>query len=276
MTLATTARTIAGMQHVRGTNLGITDTGSGFPFLWGHGFSADRRTDERSPMLSWRRLARRYRVVRWDARGHGDSDGTTEPDSYRWDNLGRDLVALADALGFERYAAGGVSMGAATALHAAHLAGGRIDALVLVLAPTAYETRAAQAGKYAAGADLVERRGIAAYEDRVNAEPVPEILKDFAGTYTFAPAVSEPLFPSVLRGAAASDLPPPEVVRTITVPTLLLAWESDRGHPVSTSQRLAELLPDAQLHVARELRDVAGWTGLVETFLEPFSDPKRR
>jgi hypothetical protein len=71
----------------------------------------------------------------------------------------------------------------------------------------------------------------------------------------------------VLRGAGASDLPAPDVVRGLAAPALILAWETDPGHPLATAERLAELLPDADLHVARRLRDVTSWTRLADGFL---------
>lgn len=252
---------------VRGVELAITDTGAGPVFLYGHGLTSSSEKDGQSGMLDWRRLMARHRVVRWDARGHGGSSGSPAADSYRWDNLGRDLLALADALEIQRFAAGGVSMGAASALHAAVAAPDRISALVLVLAPTAYETRAAQADLYRAGADLVERDGLDAYVEVLRNSPVPEILGDFAELYHQPPAVSEALLPAVLRGAAASDLPPPDAVRAVTAPTLLLAWETDPGHPRSTAEHLAELLPDAELHVAQTLDDVADWSDRLASFL---------
>ena len=161
------------MPRVRGVDLAVVDTGEGPAVLWGHGFASSVQ-DEADRMLRWDRISARNRVVRWDARGHGLSTGTLDPDDYRWDNLGRDFVALADALGIERYAVGGVSMGAAAALHAATDAPSRVAGLVLVLPPTAYETRAAQAGEYLTGAALVEEQGADAYVDWVNAQPIPE------------------------------------------------------------------------------------------------------
>lgn len=264
------------MTYVRGVEIAITDTGVGLPFFWGHGLSGSMEQDQSFGMFRWSRLADRYRIVRWDARGHGQSGGEPDPADYRWDNLGRDLIALADALGVERFVAGGVSMGAATALNAAVLAPERVIALVLVLAPTAYETRAAQAAKYRAGADVVERHGTAAYVERMKQEPVPEILSEFADLYHATPNVSEQLLPAALRGAAESDLPSPDAVRAISAPALLLAWETDPGHPLSTSERLAELLPNAELHVAHQLRDVATWTDRVEAFLARLADPMRQ
>ena len=222
-------------------------------------------------MLDWDRLAARNRVVRWDARGHGRSAGTDDPDDYRWDNLGRDLVALADVLGVDAFVAGGVSMGAATALHAAVQAPSRVAGLVLVLPPTAYETRAAPADEYETGADLVEERGVGAYVERQSAEPVPEILTPIADVYHAAPKIADGLLPAALRGAGASDLPSPEQIQAIAAPALVLAWTTDPGHPLSTAELLAELLPRAELDVARQLRDVIGWTDRVEAFLDRVS-----
>jgi pimeloyl-ACP methyl ester carboxylesterase len=253
---------------IRDVELALTDRGSGPAFFWGHGLTGSTAQDGRNSMFDWDRLARRRRILRWDARGHGESAGTLAVDEYRWDNLALDLLALADVLGVERFVAGGVSMGAATALHAAVAAPERIDALVLVLAPTAYETRADQAKQYRDGAALIEKRGVGAYVARASAEPVPDILRSVADLYRFVPAVEETRLPAVLRGAAASDLPSPDAVRRVSQPALLLAWETDRGHPVSTSQRLVELLPHAELVVARRLRELASWTDRVESFLD--------
>jgi pimeloyl-ACP methyl ester carboxylesterase len=64
---------------------------------------------------------------------------------------------------------------------------------------------------------------------------------------------------AILRGAAASDFPPPDAVAKLGQPTLLLAWEGDDGHPLSSAERLAELIPGAKLLVARRLADLADW-----------------
>lgn len=44
------------------------------------------------------RLRHRFRVVAYDARGHGDSSRPSSRDAYRWRNFPEDLVALADRL----------------------------------------------------------------------------------------------------------------------------------------------------------------------------------
>jgi 3-oxoadipate enol-lactonase len=57
-------------------------------------------------------------------------------------------------------------------------------------------------------------------------------------------------------------------VRTITASALLLPWVGDAGHPMSTSERLLELLPNVQIHVAHHLRDVGTWTERIDNFLD--------
>lgn len=254
------------MTEVRGVELAVTDEGSGAPALcWGHGFGSCVANEEHF-MFQWARIAERHRLVRWDARGHGKSAGTDVPADYHWDELAQDLLALTDALDVGRFVAGGVSMGAATALHTAVTAPDRVAGMLLVLPPTAWETRDEQ--EYASAADMVEQQGIEAYVADWNSQPVPAILEPIKEIYNFTPAVAPELFPSALRGASQSDLPPKETVAAITAPALILAWDTDPGHPLSTAETLHDLLPESELLVANELADIGPWTDKVITFLD--------
>jgi hypothetical protein len=96
--------------------------------------------------------------------------------------------------------------------------------------------------------------------------PRPAIFADLP-PFPFTADIPEDLLPSVLRGAAASDLPSPEDVAALAHPALVLAWAGDPGHPESTAERLAELLPAAELHVATRIREVLGWPARVAAFL---------
>src|SRR5262249_14276412 len=175
---------------LRGVEIEVRDEGAGLPFLWGHGLVSSMEEEDRFIVMDFGRLARRHRVIRWDARGHGVSGGKADVEDYRWDNLGRDLLALADDLGIDEFVAGGVSMGAATALHAAVQAPRGVVGLVLMLAPTAYDTREEQADLYRAGAVLIERIGVDAYVEGLRSLPAPEILADFGERFTPIPRVS--------------------------------------------------------------------------------------
>src|SRR2546421_4566458 len=54
-------------------------------------------------------FAERFRVLRYDSRGHGQS--AVPPGPYRIEDLGRDLLALLDALGLSRVHYCGLSKG---------------------------------------------------------------------------------------------------------------------------------------------------------------------
>lgn len=225
-----------------------------------HGLTSCRERDERMG-LDLARALRHHRVLRYDARGHGRSTGDRHPASYAWHHLAEDLLALLDHVAPGETVHGlGPSMGAATLLHAALRDPGRFASLTLAVPPTAWTTRRAQAASYLASAELVEREGLAAFVARAATTGPPPALADAPLT---EPAVPEHLLPSVLRGAASTDLPPAEALTGIDVPTLVLAWSDDPGHPLSTAALLHELVDDSRLVVARTPYGIMAWPGLV-------------
>jgi pimeloyl-ACP methyl ester carboxylesterase len=256
--------------EVRGARLSVDVRGSGPPLVWGHGLtSSRRREDEMGGLFGWSGLADagRATVVRYDARGHGESGATPAADDYRWSSLALDQWALVDALGLEHPVLGGASMGAATALHAALVRGEDVAGLVLVIPPTAWATRRAQAELYEAGAALVETSGVRAFVEAAAAAPVPAPFRDLPEAPRPGPDVAEDVLPTVLRGAAASDLPDLDALRSLDVPAVVLAWAGDPGHPVATAEALAEALPRATLEVAEDLATVLAWPERVAAVL---------
>ncbi|NUT52696.1 MAG: alpha/beta hydrolase [Saccharothrix sp.] len=71
-------------------------------------------------------LARDHSVIRYDARGHGDSSPVTGPFAHH-----EDLARLLDGLGVDRVSLVGLSLGARTAVDFALTAPGRVADLVL-------------------------------------------------------------------------------------------------------------------------------------------------
>lgn len=210
------------------------------------------------------------RIVRYDARGHGGCECSHFEDrAYRWSSLVDDMLR---APGMGPFVAGGASMGAATALYAAARAPRRIQGLVVVTPPAAWEARHAQAQVYEAAARLVERRGIPGYlkaiqhvgQARILDEELPEAKTIWLRHLR---RMDEKVVPSILRGAASSDLPSRDEIRNLVLPTLILAWTGDPHHPVSTAENLAELMVLSELHVADDLAGVRRWPELVRDFL---------
>jgi pimeloyl-ACP methyl ester carboxylesterase len=248
-------------------DVAYSTAGYGPAFVWGHGLTSSRASEDNAGLFDWSSIVAQGRmVVRYDAAGHGETGGPPDVGAYRWPQLATDLLGLLDRLGIERASAGGASMGCATVLHAAVRAPERFDRLALLIPPTAWETRAAQAEQYEASARLVEEAGKAAWLAVAGEALLPEIFADLP-PMPFTADIAEDLLPFVLRGAATSDLPAPDQLVTIDQPALVLAWDGDAGHPVSTAERLVELLPRAELHVATRLGDVLAWPTQVADFL---------
>lgn len=255
----------------------FTGAADGPPLIWGHGLTQSRRLEDPAPLVDWHRVP--ARVVRYDARGHGESEPTADRndlDRYSWRALAEDQLALADGLGIRHYIAAGASMGCGTALHAAVAAPDRIDALVLAIPPTAWETRAAQAQQWGAGADLIEREGLEPFIAAGERRPIPGPFLDDPSYQPRRAAAIRSWEPGrlahVLRGATSANLPDRAEVAGIACPTLILAWTGDPAHPESTALELVELLDDAELHLAATADDLAGWTDLVVGFLTRLAD----
>jgi 3-oxoadipate enol-lactonase len=77
-------------------------------------FSNSLMTDTRLWDRQMRDLARDFRVIRYDQRGHGASSASAEP--YGFDELADDIVGIWDHLGIARSHLVGLSMGGMTAL----------------------------------------------------------------------------------------------------------------------------------------------------------------
>src|SRR3989440_5710104 len=74
-------------------------------------------------------FAERFRLLRYDSRGHGQS--AVPPGPYRIEDLGRDLLALLDALGLSRVHYCGLSKGGMVGMWLGVNAPDRIERLVL-------------------------------------------------------------------------------------------------------------------------------------------------
>ena len=266
---------VEGWSWIRGARLGWTSTGEGPLVVFAHGIAGDRWYLERHGMLDWSAIPRSgRRLVRFDARGHGVSTGGEDPlrpDQYTWAELACDFLDLVRDIdggsGTAPIDAIGASMGTGTLLHAAVQAPHRFRRLILSAPPTAWESRTAQAGMYEQAASLIERKGLKAFEAALAQAPVPPAFANITGNPSRL-TVSEELLPSILRGAALSNLPPLSTLATLQVPVLLLAWGGDPVHPVSTAQQLAATLPAARLHVADTPEQLQTWGALAAAFLD--------
>ncbi len=262
---------------LRGARLSFEITGNeaadaGVPFVWGHGLTSSRADEDVLPLIDSSVIGTQRRVLRYDARGHGLSSDLATPAEGDWAALALDQIELIDHIGWHEVALGGASMGTATALHAALSLGDRVKALVLVIPPTAWETRATQVDLYEQMAQAVEEHGTGVLEAGARATPPPEPFADDSTWLDRRLAVLGAADPARLaaafRGAGTADLPSPEALTTITAPTLVLAWTGDPGHPASTAERLGELLPNSKVVISSTRLDLDTWTSRCAAFLD--------
>ncbi len=126
--------------------------GDGPVVLLGHGFSGSARNFR--PQA--RALRDRFRVILHDARGHARSEAPP-PGGYAADALAGDLTRLLDEADAERAVVGGLSMGAAVALHFARAHPERVRGLVLASFPPGGPRAAARARAFT---EALEREGL--------------------------------------------------------------------------------------------------------------------
>ncbi|GAA4821867.1 alpha/beta fold hydrolase [Nocardioides caeni] len=237
----------------------ISDEG-GEPVVQLHGLTSSRYRDRVLDLDLGRGLSG-TRLLRYDARGHGRSTGRTVPEDYRWDNLADDLLQILDhVFPGEQVHGVGPSMGCGTLLHAITRAPDRFSALTLVVPPTAWATRRSKADDYRTAADLVEAGGMDAFISAGAATPPPPATVDAPPT---VPDVDVALLPTLFRGAALTDLPAPDLIARIAVPTTVLAWTDDPSHPLSTAETISRLIRGSALVIARTPTDLARWPHLL-------------
>lgn len=188
-------------------------------------------------------FTRAFRVLRYDTRGHGGSSVTPGP--YTMERLGRDALALLDALGIARAHFCGLSLGGATGMWLGIHAAERLEKLVLCNtaakfgAPEVWNTRieAVRKGGTAAIAQGVMERWFTQAFRAHNPKPVEAVRKSLLST----------LGPGYIAcSEAVRDVDQREAIASIRVPTLVIAGKHDPATPPADGRLLAERIPGAR------------------------------
>lgn len=155
-------------------------------------------------------LAKKFFVVRFDARGHGGSD--VPPGPYALADLGGDVVALMDALGLARAHFIGLSMSGAVGQWLIIHAPGRLDKIVLANTAAHFpgpegwnaRIRAARGGKMADLAAMVVQRWLTPAFRAEN----PEKYDQVEGLLRASPPLGYAACCAALRDADLRELDP--------------------------------------------------------------------
>jgi pimeloyl-ACP methyl ester carboxylesterase len=253
----------------------IRVSGRGRPFIWGHGLTSSMDGEDALDIFKWNTFSDHIQLIRYDARGHGGTESSYTPDHYHWRSLADDMTAIADALHADTYIAGGQSMGCATAIYAVVKALHRVEGLILVTPPTAWEMRKGKSASYRKMAKINALLGgklLAKLANRRLTNDLPDWLagapeEKIESTTEGLKAMDRKTLSVLYKGAALADLPAKDVIRSMDIPALILAWTGDPGHPLEIAVELNQLLPQSSFVVAKDYSDVEKWPRLMQDFI---------
>ncbi len=241
--------------------------GEGTPVVLCHGLTATRR----SVLHGSRRLERSgFRVVVYDARGHGESDPASPGEGYGYPELIGDLErVVGEAVGDgSRFLLGGHSMGAHTAVGYALRHPDRVAGLVLV-GPTYEGPPDAESLDHWDGlAAALQTGGVEGFVSRIGgAQPADSPWRDSVLRFTRERMLRHRHLDAVLEALRQVPRSCPfgtlADLGSLDVPSLVVAShdEADPGHPYATAAAYAATLPRAELVNEPQGASPLAWQG---------------
>ena len=259
-----------------GVVLEVEVTGEGPALFLVHGFGGAK--EDFADHVGW--LARDHRVVVFDHRGHGASDGPDRAEDYSLDRMAADVLAVADALGEDRIRLLGHSMGGMIARRIAVDAPHRLEALILM--DTSHGPLEALDGDLLEmGAQIALTDGMGTLKEILDAgSPLDNpayqrLLAERPGYQEFQDrkfAALHPVMWATMARAIRDQGDDLEHLRALDVPVLVLVGEVDLPF-LDHSRRMAEAIPDAVLVVvpgaghSPQFEAPDAWAGAMAEFL---------
>ncbi|UFR01090.1 3-oxoadipate enol-lactonase [Streptomyces sp. Go40/10] len=185
-------------------------------------------------------LSAAHRVIRWDLPGHGGSAADLIGPGATVGDLAALVLELADALGLDRFAYAGVSLGGAVGLHLAVHHPERVSSLAVLCSSAHFGGEA----PWRERAERVRREGLAGLAESADARwftpgfSVPRLVRDHREADPGA-------YAACCDALAAFDLR--DRLGDITVPTLLVAGRQDPATPPAHLREIADAVPEATL-----------------------------
>ncbi|MBA2691263.1 MAG: 3-oxoadipate enol-lactonase [Rubrobacter sp.] len=197
-------------------------------------------------------LGERFRVLRYDHRGHGKSPVPDGP--YSMEELGRDVLSLVDSLGVERFSFCGLSLGGMVGMQIASDAPERVEKLVLCCTaaelgpPSMWDERieAVKSGGMESLVDAVMERWFT--EGFAGNEKVERMRRDFLDT----PAEGYAACSAAIRDMDLRDRLP-----SIKADTLVVSASEDPATPPERGEEIKNAIPNARMAVIPDASHIA-------------------
>ncbi len=208
-----------------------------------------RMWDDQAPAL-----LERFRLLRYDHRGHGNSP--VPPGPYAIDDLGRDVMALMDRLEVERFSFCGLSIGGMVGMWLASEAPERVERLALCCTSARFEPP----DDWDSRAETVRADGVDAIADAVLErwftpafrEGHPEVVEWSGNMLRGTPAEGYAGCCEAIRDADLRSR-----LEAIRAPTLVIAGADDPAALPDAAELIRDSIPDARLVVVDQAAHLA-------------------
>ena len=204
-------------------------------------------------------LAEHLRILLFDARGHGQSDGPEDAGAYSWESLGQDMLAIADLAGSPRPIVGGASMSAASALWVG-VERPEVPRALVIMAPPPLGPRALRAEDERQALQMLDMLATAVESFGLDQTvAMAKTLPGFAASAEEIESRADWLLSKnprtvfhAIRGLFGAPAHEPADYAKIRAPMIVFAHDGDPLHPMRSAQLLAEHVPNCRLHTGPE------------------------
>jgi 3-oxoadipate enol-lactonase len=214
-------------------------------------------------------LVDRFRLIRYDIRGHGKS--TAPAGEFTIEQLGHDALAVLDAAGAETAAVCGISIGGLTSVWLGETAAKRVSRLVLANTAARIGTQQLWSERITFvrehGMKVAAEQAMTRWFSDAFLREQPALAARF-----FAIARACPLESYLAACAALRDTDVRRDLHHVTAPTLVIAGSQDLSTTVADGAWLRDNIPEARMEVldAAHLSNVErpdDFSALLEDFL---------
>jgi 3-oxoadipate enol-lactonase len=209
-------------------------------------------------------LAGHFTLIRFDARGHGESGAPSGP--YAIEDFGRDAIDLLDHLRIESAHVAGISLGGMTAMWLAINAPERVDRII----PTCTSAKLGPPQTWIDRARTVSERGVEAI--------APTVAKNWVTDASAAlrpelerMIVSTPKEGYIASCAAIEHMDLLDDLHRITARTLVISARQDPSTPPEHGKAIADRVPGARFEIldgAAHLANLERGDDIVRLYLE--------
>ncbi|MEG0209526.1 MULTISPECIES: alpha/beta fold hydrolase [Hafnia] len=236
--------------RINGNVYAYTDVGTGPTIIFAHGLFLDRSSfDQQVAMLS-----QNYRCIVLDMPGHGESG--VFPPQWTLDDIANDIALLVQVLALGKVILVGQSQGGMMGIRLAALHPDVVSHLILV--GTSARAEFAERITYwnhllhivSQGAETERMAAFEAVQKRLCPaqwlSDNPELAKHEIDIMLSHDRVG---IAHAIAAATINRTDVRDLLKKITIPTLVVCGEQDQATPLMLSQEMADLIPNATLHV---------------------------